>query len=306
MRRPAFQFYPADWRKDVELQSCSMAAQGLWINLMCVAHECDPYGHLTVNGKPMTHAQVGRQVGLSAKECGCLLDELLEAGVARKTEEGAIYSKRMVEDERIRNARSEGGKGGAEHGAKGGEHGFKGGRPKKDKGGLKTPLPNDKEPPPSSSSTSSSNSEAIASGGKPPADFAKAELWRAAVSLLQSQGLPEPQARSLFGKLAKDFPDGDIVLHAVQAAVAEQPADARGYLVATCKTLAGQRAKPMKALESFAERDRIAAMTRWEEMTGRDHPDLATLRAQGAIPLRVVSDAQPIETIAYEPANQSH
>ena len=52
-------------RKDVELQSCSMAAQGLWINAMCLAHECEPYGHLTVNGKGMTVPQLARQVGLA-------------------------------------------------------------------------------------------------------------------------------------------------------------------------------------------------------------------------------------------------
>ncbi len=110
MKRPAFQFYPADWRKDVELQSCSMAAQGLWINAMCLAHECEPYGHLTINGKPMTPAQLGRQVGLSAKESEALLEELLDAGVARKTEEGMIYSSRMVRDERLRNVRAESGR----------------------------------------------------------------------------------------------------------------------------------------------------------------------------------------------------
>jgi len=80
--------------------------------------------------------------------------------------------------------------------------------------------------------------------GKPsasPADKAKAELWKAAVSLLSAQGMAEPQARSLFGKLSKDYPDGDIVLSAVQAAVSEQPADARAYLKATCQRLAGER-----------------------------------------------------------------
>ena len=106
MRRPAFQFYPADWRKDAELQSCSIAAQGLWINALCIAHECDPYGHLTVNGKPMTPAQLGRLCGLAAKECDGLLAELLDAGVASKTAEGAIFSRRMVRDEEVRAARA--------------------------------------------------------------------------------------------------------------------------------------------------------------------------------------------------------
>jgi len=110
MKRPAFQFYPADWRKDVELQSCSMAAQGLWINAMCLAHECTPYGHLTVNGKPMTPAQLGRQVGLSAKETEALVAELHEAGVLDKGEGDVIFSRRMVRDEHLRNVRADAGR----------------------------------------------------------------------------------------------------------------------------------------------------------------------------------------------------
>ncbi len=163
MKRPAFQFYPADWRKDVELQSCSMAAQGLWINVMCLAHECEPYGHLTINGKAMTAAQLGRQVGLGAKECEALLAELVDAGVAKKTEEGVIYSKRMVADERLRNVRAAGGKEGSEYGHLGKEHGSKGGRPRKETGDKKPPLVGSEEPPinppPSSSSSSSTSVE---------------------------------------------------------------------------------------------------------------------------------------------------
>ncbi len=155
MKRPAFQFYPADWRKDVELQSCSMAAQGLWINAMCIAHECEPYGHLTINGRGMNTAQLGRQVGLSAKEADALLSELFDAGVARRTDEGVYFSQRMVDDEALRNARAAGGKAGAEYGIKGAEAGSKGGRPKAGKGGLETPLVDDEKPPPSSSSSTS-------------------------------------------------------------------------------------------------------------------------------------------------------
>jgi hypothetical protein len=168
VKRPAFQFYPADWRKDVALQSCSLAAQGLWINALCIAHECEPYGHLTINATPMTVAQLGRQVGAGAKEVQALVDELLAAGVASKTEGGTLYSRRMVRDEDLRNLRAEGGKGGSEHGVKGAEHGAKGGRPRKGKGGfeggLETPLAPDEKPPPSSSSSSSTADPSLRSG----------------------------------------------------------------------------------------------------------------------------------------------
>lgn len=151
MKRPAFQFYPADWRKDMALQSCSVAARGLWMDMLCIAHECEPYGHLTVNGKAMSAAQIGRHTGLTERECQRLIVELDDAGVSSRTDDGTIYSRRMVRDEDLRQRRAEGGKAGSEHGAKGAEHGHKGGRPPKERGDKKPPL----EPPPSSSSSTS-------------------------------------------------------------------------------------------------------------------------------------------------------
>lgn len=110
MKRPAFQFYPADWRKDSALQSCSLSAQGLWINLLCIMHECDRYGHLSINDKPMQAAQLARLVGLTPKECAALLDELEGAGVFSRLEDGTVFSRRMVKDERIRNVRAQAGR----------------------------------------------------------------------------------------------------------------------------------------------------------------------------------------------------
>lgn len=153
MKRPAFQFYPADWRKDAELQSCSMTARGLWHEAMCIMHECEPYGELRVNGKPMTIAQLARLVGMTLPECKRAMEELEAAGVPSQTEDGAIYSRRMVKDEQLRAVRAAGGNDGAKHGAKGAEHGRKGGRPRKQTGDKKPPL----DPPPSSSSSSSTS-----------------------------------------------------------------------------------------------------------------------------------------------------
>ena len=159
MKRPAFQFYPADWRKDAELQSCSIAARGLWHELLCVMHECEPYGHLTLNCKAMPDTNAARLVGVEAREFRKLLAELEAVGVPSRTSDGILYSRRMVRDEQLRNSRAEGGIAGGEHGAKGAAHGAKGGRPRKETGDKKPPLPNEQkpplEPPPSSSSSSS-------------------------------------------------------------------------------------------------------------------------------------------------------
>lgn len=110
MKRPAFQFYPADWRKDSALQSCSVAARGLWIELMCIMHECEPYGVLAINGRPMQPAQIARLVGEGEKVVRGLLEELEAAAVFSRDESGAVFSRRMLKDERIRSIRASAGR----------------------------------------------------------------------------------------------------------------------------------------------------------------------------------------------------
>lgn len=110
LKRPAFQFYPADWRKDPALSTCSLAARGLWIELMCIAHESDEYGVLSIAGKAMTTQQLARAVGESPAMVMKLLNELSDANVFSRDEKGAIFSRRMVRDEHIRNVRAEAGR----------------------------------------------------------------------------------------------------------------------------------------------------------------------------------------------------
>lgn len=223
LKRPAFQFYPADWRKDVGLQSCSMAAQGLWINVLCVAHQCDPYGHLTINGKPMTNAQIGRQIGgLSEAEVDALLQELLDAGVASRSGDGAVFSRRMVRDEDLRNRRADGGKAGAEFGHLGAEHGAKGGRPRKETGDKKPPLQPPSIPPinpPPSSSSSSSSSTSVPSSLRSEGEAASAELTLTPCTarMKRAETTLAAYLESCKAANAKPIPDG----HSVRAWAAE-------------------------------------------------------------------------------------
>lgn len=106
MKRPAFQFYPADWRKDTGLQSCSIAARGLWHELLCIMHENVPYGHLTLNGVVLSDEKAARACGVELKLYRKLLQELEEAGVPSRTQEGILISRRMVKDERLREIRA--------------------------------------------------------------------------------------------------------------------------------------------------------------------------------------------------------
>jgi hypothetical protein len=87
--RPWMKFYPSDWRADPRLRSCSYAARGLWIDLVALMHEADPYGHMVVNGAPPDIPTLARVLGTSAQTAMKLISELDEAGVFSRTPEGS-------------------------------------------------------------------------------------------------------------------------------------------------------------------------------------------------------------------------
>lgn len=109
MKRPAFQFYPGDWFRDTGLRSCSVAARGVWVDLLCAMHDGEPYGHLSVNGQPLTDQQAAKIVGVTPAVYRRCLAELERAGVSSRTPEGTLFSRRMVRDEEVRERRAAGG-----------------------------------------------------------------------------------------------------------------------------------------------------------------------------------------------------
>lgn len=87
-----------------------------------------------------------------------------------------------------------------------------------------------------------------------PDDEAKAETWRAAIAVLREGGCPsEAVARTFMGKLARDF-GFPVVREAVAAVAVAQPADAREYLLATCRRLKGERGAPVADLADLFRR----------------------------------------------------
>ncbi len=113
--KPWMKFYAADWRANVKLRMCSLAARGLWIEMICLMHQGEPYGHLTVpdsGGKPPSIGQLAVLVGAAVQEVETLLAELESTSVFFKTTRGIIYSRRMIEDEKKAQTAVENGRGG--------------------------------------------------------------------------------------------------------------------------------------------------------------------------------------------------
>lgn len=93
---PWLKFYPSDWRSDPRLRMCSMAARGLWIEMIALMHEAVPYGHLLVSGLSPTTAQIAVLAGAPSDQIPGLLGELEAAGVFSRTKDGVIYSRKMT------------------------------------------------------------------------------------------------------------------------------------------------------------------------------------------------------------------
>lgn len=133
--------------------------------MICIMHQAEPYGHLTVNGNAILPPILARMVGAKLGEVIRWLGELEGAGVFDRDGE-TIVSRRMVRDEVLRKVRAEGGK--------------LGGNPSlMDKAKVTDKVNHDAnlQPTPSTSSSSSSSpSKDQERVGKPPATPDSSEI----------------------------------------------------------------------------------------------------------------------------------
>jgi hypothetical protein len=127
VKRPSFQFYPADWRANAKLRRCSRAERGDWIELLCLLHDSEEYGVLRWPLRDIAKA-LGCQVGDLRK--GLIAKGVLKGADAGQrcepfiyvsrhagkdgapvtlipSQEGPLwYSSRLVRDEHVRNLRA--------------------------------------------------------------------------------------------------------------------------------------------------------------------------------------------------------
>lgn len=100
MKDPWSKFFWSDWEADQGLRLCSLAAQGLWMRMLCVCARHEPKGYLAINGNPLVVEDIARLAGVAETEAGILMEELGRNGVFSRNRSGCIYSRRMVRDEK--------------------------------------------------------------------------------------------------------------------------------------------------------------------------------------------------------------
>jgi hypothetical protein len=159
MKLPAIQFYPGDWHKDQGVQALDLTQRGAWFELLLMMHDSEERGVLLINGQPMPENVIARRLGLDNQTTNQILTTLLTYGVASRREaDGALFCRRMVKDEKLRQIRTEAGK--------------KGGNPQLLNQTSNQP-PKQIPTPSFSSSITSSKGESEAAHAAPPAPTSK-------------------------------------------------------------------------------------------------------------------------------------
>lgn len=101
-RSPSFQFYPGDWLTDPKLNLCSPATKGVWMDLICHMYLSDEPGFLVYGDIILDANGIQKLSKISPKTFQKVFHELTTFGIIQRDELGRYFSKRMVNDERIR------------------------------------------------------------------------------------------------------------------------------------------------------------------------------------------------------------
>lgn len=102
-KRPAYMHYAKDWLTDTNLSLCSKAAKGVWQDVLDVMFlNCVCGVACYADGTAWTDEELARVIGGDITENVTRIRELLDKGVAHRNQRDAIYSRRMVADEKER------------------------------------------------------------------------------------------------------------------------------------------------------------------------------------------------------------
>lgn len=138
-KNPSATWYFNDWENDPALKACSLAAQGLWKRLICIAARSPEHGVVQIEGLtsslPDGLPHIAAVVGRTPEEIAPLIDELISSGTASRDRRKRLYCRKMVRAAALSLKRSESGKLGAQstHGKKTGNDGLprqKSGKPR--------------------------------------------------------------------------------------------------------------------------------------------------------------------------------
>jgi hypothetical protein len=107
---PAMPFYFGDWRKAPEIRALPLDTRMIWFEMLGFMWESTERGYLTINNKPINEDTLAIMLGIDKILLKQKLEQLLDFAVySIRESDGAIYCRKMVRDEEIRNIRKKAG-----------------------------------------------------------------------------------------------------------------------------------------------------------------------------------------------------
>jgi hypothetical protein len=108
-KAPSFQFYPADYERDVA--TLGLDEQAIWMRMLCKMHWAKRRGYLEhPSGAQISSEDLARLVGQPVKVVQEALDTMERIGVFSREQSGVIFCRRMVRDTAISDKRKQAGK----------------------------------------------------------------------------------------------------------------------------------------------------------------------------------------------------
>jgi hypothetical protein len=107
---PWTKWFWSDWLADTGVRMSSLAARGLWADMLAIMSKSERRGYLMQNGEQIGSKDLAKFSGESEEVVERLLMELKKNGVYSTTLDGTIYNRRMARESELSRVRSEAGK----------------------------------------------------------------------------------------------------------------------------------------------------------------------------------------------------
>ncbi|GFE94484.1 winged helix-turn-helix domain-containing protein [Acetobacter persici] len=311
-------FWWQDYERDPALRLCSLAAQGLWMRLLCLMHEAEPYGYLCVNHRPLHTRQLAQMLGVSASQIQRLMAELREAGVYSLTPDGLVFCRRLLRDKAASDLGAQWGRTGGNPSLKPAARSAPGASPAAGTGGT-PPHPeaqpeSHREPQPGAGeglttaphaplkhqeAEAESEAESSFTAFGPDGD-ARTHLFKTGLLFLKRvTGRPERSCRALLGKWLKMLADDAATVLAVLAECeAFNPAEPVSWLEATIRhrlaAEAATEATAPTAIATAAAPATVTTATAGQNSLTPDTPPPASPHAQRMAAWATVPDLEGV------------
>ena len=109
-KNPWIKWFWQDWQREEGLRLASLAAKGLWVEMLCIMSGSTRKGFLLIGDKPVPSKDLADLTHTPESEIITLTKELRRRGVFSETDENIIFNRRMAREAALSEAKAKAGR----------------------------------------------------------------------------------------------------------------------------------------------------------------------------------------------------